>query len=371
MPSDPVRVTARPAWQVVLERDTDHRDITAQLAVRLVSLEVTQTDDDTADQLDIALTDTDALLDIPPTGAVLAVSVGFDGQVASLGRYTVDELEMSNPPRRLHITGRAAEVGAAWKEPHERSFEVTTFGALVTGFAMAHGQKVHVSEQVAHIVVQHADQTNESDINFLTRVGQEAGATVTIKGGVVLAVPQGSHESVSGKQLPGVRIAETMASRWRWLITERNRYGGVKARWRTPGQAKDAHVTRSKAKLNRAIDAPGKSDELVIAADTGGAIYVLHDVYPDETSAIRAATAKFLELQRQRAGIEVALGMAQIACQPGAPVELAGFHPRIDQVQWHIAQITHHLGEGGYKQDLRLESDDQKKDGKGASGAQG
>ncbi|MGX9349546.1 hypothetical protein, partial [Microbacterium sp. KNMS] len=64
-----------------------------------------------------------------------------------------------------------------------------------------HDLNDQVSEELANHKIIHIDQ-NESDANLLTRLADEHDAIATIKNGMLLFMPKGKSQTISGQELP-------------------------------------------------------------------------------------------------------------------------------------------------------------------------
>lgn len=324
-------------WQVILHPNAAAQDITRTLSQRLVSLSVTCTTGDTADQLDLILSNADGRLAIPPTGATLAVLVGWkDTGLTLLGHFSVDELELSSPPARLHITGRAADVSSSWHEKKERSFDNITLGTLAAVIAQAHELPLKIDASLAGKTLDHVDQTNESDLNLLTRIAGQYGGTATVKAAMLLVLPANSDKSVSGKELPGVSLNTNQVSRWRWSTHDRSKYTGVCARW---------HDTDT-------------ANTLKITSGVAGCVLTLETLYASKEEAVNAAAAKFTELRRARGKMSLSLSQGSVNRQPGARCTLSGFHPLIDAASWQVDRVVHKIDQAGFSQTVEMSSGD-------------
>lgn len=64
---------------------------------------------------------------------------------------------------------------------------------MVASIASRYDLRAGVSEELAKIEIDHADQTSESDISFLTRMAEMLGAVATIKNGMLLFITPGKE----------------------------------------------------------------------------------------------------------------------------------------------------------------------------------
>lgn len=79
--------------------------------------------------------------------------------------------------------------------------------------------------------IDHADQTQESDMSFLTRMADLLGAIATIKNGSLLFILPGGGVSANGKALPQFAITRSSGDRHSFRIADRDAYTGVQAYW--------------------------------------------------------------------------------------------------------------------------------------------
>lgn len=98
----------RPGYRITIAG----QDITPRINGRLINLRITSQRGQEADQLDLALTDHDGQLELPPRGAKLTVAIGWqDEGLLDRGVFVVDEIdEHSGSPDQLTIRARAADM---------------------------------------------------------------------------------------------------------------------------------------------------------------------------------------------------------------------------------------------------------------------
>ena len=126
----------KPAFRVI----ADGADITGKIAERLLSIRVTDEAGITSDQVEIALDDRGGEISLPPTGAELSVSLGYEnGIIYNLGKYSVDEVEISGPPWSMTLRGKAADMKASLKSWRKADYHKTTLGKILTTIAQRHG----------------------------------------------------------------------------------------------------------------------------------------------------------------------------------------------------------------------------------------
>ena len=90
---------------------TDDKDITDTLLPRLVSLNITDETGLVSDKAEILLDNRDNILEIPPRGTNLEISLGYENQdLVLMGSYIVDNIDLSSPPSRMRIIAKASNT---------------------------------------------------------------------------------------------------------------------------------------------------------------------------------------------------------------------------------------------------------------------
>jgi len=69
-----------------------------------------------------------------------------------------------------------------------------------------------LAEAYADFFYDHLDQTDESDLNFLTRLAKEHDALATVKGQALLFIGKGEGKTASGLPMPPLPITRTASS---------------------------------------------------------------------------------------------------------------------------------------------------------------
>ncbi|WP_317891485.1 contractile injection system protein, VgrG/Pvc8 family, partial [Escherichia coli] len=174
-----------PAFSISIEG----RDITTVLDNRLMSLTLTDNRGFEADQLDLELDDADGKIVLPRRGAVITLALGWKGQpLFPKGAFTVDEIEHTGAPDRLTIRARSADFRETLNTRREKSWHKTTIGEVVKEIAARHKLKMVLGKDLSDKLVEHIDQTNESDGSFLMRLARQYGAIASVKNGNLLFI---------------------------------------------------------------------------------------------------------------------------------------------------------------------------------------
>lgn len=325
-------------WTPVCRILADGADITRHIADRLVSLTVTDEAGSTSDTVRLVLDDRDAVFELPPTGALLTVGLGYleTGGAIDMGVYVVDELAFEGPDRRFSISAKAGdsfdrEAPGRLKAPKSRSWHGTTIGAMVESIAKAHGFEAVVSRDLGAIAIDHLDQTEESDVALLRRLAKDNGAVVKPASGKLLFVEEGSARTASGKPMPAVTLRPERCSRWSVKIAKRGAHKTVVAEWHD----------QATGELRREASGSGEPEQ------------VLRHTHASADEAKRASAAGLQRAQRGEMTADIeAVGDPDLVAE--AALTLAGFRVGVDG-EWVISRATHTLTATGYTTSLSAE----------------
>lgn len=318
-----------PSWRV----EANAADITATISERFISLSLTDATGFESDTLEIVIADNDPLtpVAIPPTGAELKVSLGYDGITQPMGLFICDEVELSGWPGEMTIRARAAVYDKSkggksdLQTQKTRSWETgTKLGDMVAKIAGEHSLAPAVAESLKNIALPHIDQADESDINLLVRLSKKYDAIVKPANGKLVLAKRGESKSVSGETLAPVQLSPFDCADYRLTLAKRETAGMVVAYWHKTKQAK-----RNEVKVGK-----------------GEPVRRLKQYYPDENMALSAAKSELARRERGEQTVSITCqGSPLIAAE--APLTLAGFRPGVDG-DWLISRVTHRLDVGGY-----------------------
>lgn len=316
----------RPAFRIVAAG----ADITEKIRQSLVSIRVTDKAGMEADQVEITLSDPyGRLLALPSKGGSLSVSLGWEGHgLVDKGAFTVDEVGEDGPPDVIVIVARSADFRGSLKDAREAAYDNTTVGAILATIAARQGLTPAVHADLAKIPIQHRDQTNESDANFITRLGEDFGAIATVKSGRLLFVPAKRGRTASGGMLPAVRIARGDGDRHSFRAVDRDgSQTGVQARWHDKEEGETYFALAGKE----------------------GSLKTLKKTYPTKAEAEAAAKAAWAKQKSQAHELSLSLALGRADLLAGAPLILSGWRPEITSLTWVAGDVTHTLAaDGGF-----------------------
>ena len=305
-------------------------DVTERVERHLVELRVTLSSDSASDTLQVTISDAPKALARPAAERELKVSLGYrETGLVPLGVYFHSETDVDFAPRRLVLRATAADFRrrSTLKAPKSRAWQATTLGAIVTDIATEHGYTPRVDPSLAAARLDHVDQTAESDMHLLRRLGRHHDATVKAAGGRLVMMPHGAGRSaVRGDALPVYRVtagsADVLSGRVSWR--GRPRYGSVQASYYDLGTGALEHVI----------------------AGEGPPTFVIRDPRPDRAQALADAQSRLARLARQTATLDLTLVGAPTLTAEGRMVT-SGWGEGTDGT-WSIERVTHILGRNGF-----------------------
>lgn len=324
---------AVPMWRVVL----DGKDLTERVKPRLLELTLTESRGGEADQLDLVIHDHDGSVALPRRGVELSVAIGWeDAGMIEKGTFRVDEVEHSGAPDVITIRARSADLTHPLRTRRERSWHQVTLGDVIRNLAGEHGLQARIAPALASVAIAHLDQTGESDVHLLTRLGRRYDAVATVKAGNLLFMPIGSGTSASGQPLPAAQITRASGDKHRYGLADRDTYSGVRAYWNNK---------------------PGANRKSVLVGESGNAKR-LRETYNSEAEAREHANAEWKRIKRGAAKMDFTLALGRADLSPEQKLRVRGFKAEIDGTSWLIAKATHTItSSAGFTTQLELETD--------------
>jgi phage protein D len=317
-----------PAYRIIAEG----KDVTANFNGRLIDLAIV---DDSgsraADTLSIVVEDSGSMIEVPASGAQLRVAIGYAGALTEMGVFVVDEVSIEGPPDRITIRAAGApliksELFAPLHTQKSRSWPTpSTLGVLVAVIAYESGLTAELSNTVKEIQLPHIDQTNESDINLLTRIAAERGLIVKPTFGKIVVLSIDEAKTAKGRDIPRFAIDKSSVSTWSFRSSNRRRFQSVVTSWH-----------------NQATGQP-----VEVGVGSGDPVYRSTVTYANAQTA-QAAASSFLRNFR-RTGTEFTLTM------PGQPTfiaegraTLSGFRNEMNDGEWKFTRVEHRISRQGY-----------------------
>ncbi|OXR36792.1 late control protein [Pseudomonas jessenii] len=262
-------------------------DITALINDRLIQLRTLDKPGMESDEFELRIDDRDGQVTLPSRGSAIEVYLGYaETSLARMGRYVVDEVEVSGPPDTLVIKGKASDMRGTGKTIRSGSWENVPLSTIVTDIAARNGWQPGCP--VATKVVR-ADQLNESDFNFLTRLAKQYDCTAKVAEGKLLVMPRQGGQSASGKAFGAITLTRSDVSRWQFRLGDRNAHKTV--------------ATKHQDKKNGKLVVVSLDNDDV--PDGLPAVHTDRHIYPNKTAAEAAAKARLAAFNRSGAGVRL------------------------------------------------------------------
>ncbi len=319
-----------PSYRLVV----NGQNITPTVNGRLINLTLTDERGDKADQLDISLDDHEGLLAIPPEKASIECWIGWKDALVYKGRFTLDEVSHSGPPDMLTLRARSADFKGSIKRKREQSYHGVTLGDILSTVATRNGLQQAIDAELAAIPIEDVHQTGESDLNLITRLGEQYGAVATVKDGRLLFKPAGTGTTAGGSAIPAITISRSEGDQHQYQRTARDSdYTGVQAHWQDTSSGQQQTVT--------------------VGTDENAK--VLRHNHANAAEAESAAKAEWHKMKR--AGGKLTLNLAEGIAElyPETPVTVVGFKADIDGTDWVTERVVHSLSDSGYTMRGELE----------------
>ncbi|CAN7197495.1 phage late control D family protein [Pseudomonas brassicacearum] len=297
----------KPTFRIV----ADGKDITALINDRLLSLRTSDKPGMDSDDFELRIDDRDQAVALPTRGAGIEVYLGYTGQALTrLGRYTVDEIELSGPPDTLVIRGKASDMRGSGKTVRSGSWENVPLQQIVRDVAARNGWQPVCPVQTK---VPRVDQLNESDYNFITRLAKQYDCTAKLADGKLLVMPRQGGQTASGKNLSHVVLRRADLSRYQFRLGDRNTQKAV----RTKHQDKKSGALKVVELEN---------DDLPNGLP---AVHTDRHIYPNKSAAEQAAKARLAAFNRSSAGVRLEMaGRTDVFAERSIIVQ--GIKPGLD-----------------------------------------
>ena len=262
-------------------------DITSLINDRLLLLRTTDKPGMESDDFELRIDDRDSAVSLPSRGASIEVFLGYSGTALTcLGRYTVDEVELSGPPDTLVIRGKASDMRGSGKTTRSGSWENVSLTSIVNDVAARNGWQPVCPMGT---VVPRADQLNESDFNFITRLARQYDCTAKIADGKLLVLQRQAGQSASGKVLGAITLTRSDVSRWQFRLADRSTHKAVSTQHQDKKTGKLAIIT---------LD----NDQ---APDGLPPVHTDRHIYPNKSAAEQAAKARLSAFNRSTAAVRL------------------------------------------------------------------
>jgi phage protein D len=300
----------------------------------LLSLTITDEPGLKSDKLDLVLADNvpGANLDLPKIGDLLKISLGYkESGLFDMGTFSIDGYALSK--NEMRITAHAADFLEDFKNPKSRSFENVSLENIIQTITSEHNIVARISSELSNIKFPAIHQTTESNLHFLTRLGQQFNVLIKPAGNFLVATPAGHGQAASGSQLPEIILTPDSTIHWSLQFSKKEQVPSVVAK---------GYDTDTAEEFFESV-----GDESETDLDFG---YSLRGLYPTREAAKIAAKSVYEKLTQKAYTFTAEI--------PGDPNILAESRLRLQNFRsgiptdWITSHCTHALSSTGYKTSL-------------------
>ncbi|GAA5099727.1 late control protein [Bartonella acomydis] len=303
---------------------------------RLLTATITDHAGNEADTFEAEFDECGNDLEIPSRNSVLHVTFGYENSIrAFMGRFVVESVVScgGSDGEILRLCGKSASMRGELKEQVSEHFDHKTIAEIVETLAKRHGYQAKVSPQFTKQALPYVIRTDQSAIDFLTRLADRMQARFLIKDNKFLFL--------SGDNLPLQTIHQQECSHWEFSLEPRTQYGTIEA----------SYFDRS------------KGQQLSVKHQTGfnGPVRRLRSCYTCKEKALAAAASESDRLCRAVGSGSLTLeGRPEIMADQ--PLLLQGFRMQING-PWKAATVTHRYEkQSDYTTEITFEAPNQGKE---------
>jgi len=231
---------------------------------RLLTWELIDAAGRQSDQLTIRV-DTQGINGLPKEGRVIELEVGYaeDEALTAKGKYKITRVTPRLYPDSVTIVATAAPFQVKdeteFKKRRSRSFEKISLGDLFRQVISVHGYSPRVAPDLDGIMLAHIDQSDETDMSFITRLARKHDAVTKPVDELYVLARRGQIKSISGKNIESVRFSvpsKNLPNAGCFVNAEadfpsRSRYNGVIATYTDTDQAIELEVKVGEAPFKK------------------------------------------------------------------------------------------------------------------------
>ncbi|WP_273721228.1 phage late control D family protein [Bartonella sp. ML71XJBT] len=303
---------------------------------RLLTATITDHAGNEADTFEAEFDECGNDLEVPSSNSALQVIFGYENSISAfMGCFVVESVVScgGSDGEILRLCGKSASMRKELKEQVSEHFDHKTVGEIVETLAKRHGYQAKVSPQFSKQTLPYVIRTDQSAVDFLTRLADRMQARFLIKDNKFLFL--------SGDNLPALDIYKHDCSNWEFTLEPRTQYGTIEA----------AYFDRSK----------GQQCQVKHQTGFSGPVRRLRGCYTCKEEAQAAAASESDRLCRA-----VGSGSLTLAGRPEIMADqllvLQGFRGEING-PWKAATVTHRYEkQSGYTTEITLEAPNQGKE---------
>ena len=311
----------KPAYQI----SADGQNITELLKKHSASLSISDSAGFENDSMEITVSKQD--LELPKTGAELDVLIGYEGQeLINIGLFIVDELEINQQSliircRAANISNRSKNKKNSIKSYRTRSWDSNKLADIIVKIASEHNYEPVISPEYTSQTIPQIDQTNESDMHFLTRLAKDYGAVFKVTAGRIIFLKE---TQASQLKFAGEIKYDQVFPDWRVTIKDRMKYSAVQVSYHDFQTAEKQSVTIGE----------------------GTPVRKIARTFPDKNMAVAAAVGELTRLSRGNQTIRFStVGNPRMFAELIVKLVLPDKNINSD---WPMTRVTHRIDTSGF-----------------------
>lgn len=327
----------RPAFRIW----ADELDTTRQMNNRLLEILVVDQPDLQNDRLTLVFDDRPPYMQIPQTGIVLEIELGYmavhghlvPSPMQKMGTFVFDEFEVGKGPegRTLKMTAHADDTEGTFKQSRSDAYINVSVLDVIRRIAARNRYKYVVDKEVGDKRPTDSDfehQTNMGDDAYLTRLAFSIGASMKLRDRTIFFGPRNQLAAMIGKVLPDVEIYDNEILDYKIVSQGKGRYTAVRAYYYDKDGGERAWVFSTQTESRRET------------------YYTLLRTYPTEEEAKQRAEAKKVDLDNAQASLRfTCVGNSKLMAE--STVVLKNFRPGVI-TRWQLTKVTHRFTKAGY-----------------------
>ncbi|KAF1028194.1 MAG: hypothetical protein GAK37_02261 [Pseudomonas sp.] len=189
----------------------------ALLTQRLMQWSHTDTAGIQSDRIELTL-NIEGLDGLPSLEGKIGFRVGYkETGLVEKGQFLITQRTPMLFPMRLMIVATAAPFTMAdsqgYRQRRSASYGPTTLGALFRQLVTRHGFSPRVAPSLEGIAIPHMDQSDESDMAFISRLASTYKAVTKPINELYVLAERGKTKTISGQMLPDVTLSITQDNR--------------------------------------------------------------------------------------------------------------------------------------------------------------
>lgn len=293
----------------------------------LLSLTITDNESKKSDSCQLEIDNRD-YVPSPGKGSKLQVWLGFvETGINFMGTYSIDSWTKRGRPKIMTVSAKAAGLTTEIKAPKSRSYHDQTVKQIVEKVAGKNGLGSVIHNEVGSLKIGHIDQSNESDLNFLTRLAGRVGGNFKLANEKVIFNKAGSGQLPGGGEAPTFMLTETGLVSWDCTGATRGDYNSVEAAYHNVQKGERQWVKSTSG------------------GNAGGPKFRSRKLFKTEDEAKAHANATKSSLARGNKQFGATMpGRTEMFA--GARVMAGGFDPDVDSL-YSIKTVAHTLNNQG------------------------